>query len=285
MRRLVALGSSAVSLDRNRGKGEPIDGARYIVGDVSREALEAVDFVPETIFHLAGGAAAAGSVANPLEDFLKTVLSTAILLDFLRINWPETHLVFVSSAAIYGQAADKRASRDDAYLPISPYGVHKRQAELLVLGYARIYQIKPAIVRGFSVYGPGCRKQLLWDAMEKASAGIFEFAGSGREMRDWVYVADFVESLLRISAYSGTDVPVMNAGTCHGTSVREVLTELFRIAGFDREPVFPGGDREGDPPSLVAGDSLEEMLGPLFVTRLADGLAAYVRWYKTVKHR
>jgi UDP-glucose 4-epimerase len=285
VRRLAGLGSDTISLGGNRDEGELAEGARYIFGDLSRDTLETVDFVPETVFHLAGGASVSASLANPPEDFLKSVFSSVVLLEFLRKNWPEARLIFISSAAIYGEAKEKKAHHDLACLPVSPYGVHKKQVESLLLDHARMYRTKSVIVRPFSVYGPGLRKQLLWDAMEKASRGVFEFAGFGDEQRDWVYVDDLVECLLQINKYASADVPVVNAGTCHGISVREVLTELFRVAGIRQAPVFVGNTREGDPGRLVANDSAEALLGPLFVTKLCDGLTAYVQWYNAERHR
>ena len=244
---MVSLGSNVISLGGNRAEAELVEGAQYIFGDISRDTLETVDFVPETVFHLAGGASVAASVADPPSDFLKTVFSTVLLLDFLRRHWPNAQLVYVSSAAIYGEAAHTRASHDLACLPISPYGVHKRQVESLLLDHARMYQTHTVIVRPFSVYGPGLRKQLLWDAMEKASRGVFEFFGSGCEMRDWVYVSDLVECLLKVSTLASAAVPVFNAGTCHAVSVRAVLTELFQIAGVNITPSFSANLKRGIP--------------------------------------
>jgi UDP-glucose 4-epimerase len=284
VRRLVALGSEVVSLGGSRSEGDLAQGAHYIFGDLSRDTLETVDFVPRAVFHLAGGSSVSESIRNPPEDFLKSVFSSIVLLDFLRTNWPEATLVFVSSAAIYGEAKEKKAHHDLACLPVSPYGVHKKQVESLLLDHARMYGTQSVIVRPFSVYGPGLRKQLLWDAMEKTGRGVFEFAGSGDEQRDWVYVGDLVECLLRMSEFASTDVPVANAGICRGISVREVLTELFRAADIPRAPVFIGNRREGDPERLVADDSAEAFLGPLFVTKLSEGLAHYVHWYRAARH-
>ncbi len=278
--RLVSIGADVVSLGSNRENAKLAEVARYIFGDISRDTLETVEFVPQTIFHLAGGASVAASVANPPGDFLKTVFSTVLLLDFLRRHWPEAQLLYVSSAAIYGQAVHSKASHDLACLPISPYGVHKRQVELLLLDHARMYQTQSVILRPFSVYGPGLRKQLLWDAMQKTSRGDFHFFGSGGELRDWVFVSDLVECLLRASEYASADAPVFNAGTCHAVSVRDVLSELFNVAGLNRDPVFLGQVKEGDPDRLVADDSAESLLGPLFRTPLREGLEAYVKWYR-----
>jgi UDP-glucose 4-epimerase len=284
VRRLVSLNSRVTSLGSNRDLAALAEGVHYIFGDISRATLETVDFVPETVFHLAGGASVPASVANPPGDFLKTVYSSVLLLDFLSRHWPNAQVVYVSSAAIYGEATHKRASHDLACLPISPYGVHKRQVESLLLDHARMYQTRSVIVRPFSVYGPGLRKQLLWDAMEKSRRGVFEFFGSGQELRDWVYVSDLVECLLRASSLASAEVPVFNAGTCHAVSVRDVLTKLFSVAGLTRDPIFLGQPKEGDPARLVADDSAESVLGPLFHTPLIEGLQAYVEWYGTARN-
>jgi UDP-glucose 4-epimerase len=279
VRRLVQMGSRVTSLGGNPNEAQQLDGARYIFGDISRDTLQAVGFVPDTIFHLAGGASVAVSVADPPADFLTTVFSSVLLLDFLRTYWSQSQLVYVSSAAIYGEAEHKKASHDLSCLPISPYGVHKKQVESLLLDHARMYQTRSVIVRPFSVYGPGLRKQLLWDAMQKASRSCFEFFGSGHELRDWIYISDLVNCLLQVAEHANVDVPVYNAGTCRAVSVRDVLAELFRAAGIDREPAFLGMRKEGDPDRLVADDSAEGLLGPLFLTPLSEGLLAYVNWY------
>jgi UDP-glucose 4-epimerase len=281
VRRLVSLDGRVISLGGNLDTIESVKGAKYVFGDISQDTLETVDSEPEIIVHLAGGASVAASVADPPGDFLKTVYSSVLLLNYLHRHWPTAQLVYVSSAAIYGEAQHNEANHDLACLPLSPYGVHKRLVEALLLDHARMYGTRSVIVRPFSVYGAGLRKQLLWDAMEKASRGAFEFYGSGQELRDWVHVSDLVQCLLVVSEHATADVPVFNAGTCRGTTVRQILTELFRVAGVDRDPKFLGHAKEGDPDHLVAGDSAEATFGPMFCTPLHEGLCAYVKWYRS----
>lgn len=285
VRRIAELGADVVSLGGSRGSVDLVDDAHYIFGDISYDTLGAVDITPDVIFHLAGGASVAASVPDPPADFLKTVYSSVLLLDHMRRRWPQANLVYVSSAAIYGEAEHKRASHDLTCLPISPYGVHKKQVEMLLLDHARIYGTKSLIVRAFSIYGPGLNKQLLWDAMEKTSRNEFSFFGSGEELRDWVYVGDVVNALLRVSSLASTSVPVVNAGTGNAVSVKDVLKKLFLAAGLHHDPIFLGKAKEGDPDRLVAEDSVESLLGPLFTTPLEAGLEAYVHWYRSFKRR
>ena len=281
IRRLVADGHYVVSLGGNRTASEVVAGAHYIFGDISRNTLETVDFLPDAVYHLAGGSSVARSIADPPADFMMTVYSSVMLLDFLRRNWQGACLIYVSSAAIYGEASHTTASHDRECLPISPYGVHKRQVEHLLIDHARMYKTRSVILRPFSVYGPGLRKQLLWDAMQKAANGSYEFFGTGRELRDWVYIADLVECLIQIRELASVEVPVFNAGTCIATSVHDVITELYNAAGIQASPIFKGQFKEGDPDRLVADDSAERVLGPLFAMPLRDGLHAFAEWYQS----
>lgn len=281
IRRLVEDGHYVLSLGGNRAASEVVEGAHYIFGDISRNTLETVDFIPDTVYHLAGGSSVARSIDDPPADFMMTVYSSVMLLDFLRRNWQDAYLIYVSSAAIYGEASHTTASHDRECLPISPYGMHKRQVEHLLLDHARMYKTRSVVLRPFSVYGPGLRKQLLWDAMQKAAGGSYEFFGTGRELRDWVYVADLVECLIQIRNLASVKVPVFNAGTCTATSVRDIITELYSAAGIPQVPKFIGQFKEGDPDRLVADDSAEGTLGPLFTTPLRDGLRAFAKWYQS----
>jgi nucleoside-diphosphate-sugar epimerase len=94
------------------------------------------------------------------------------------------------------------------------------------------------------------------------------------------YVSDLIECLLRLACHASPAMPKVNAAACRAVSVRAVLTELFRIAGVDHPPVFLGRPKEGDPDRLVADDSAQDLLGPLFQMPLSEGLHAYVHWYR-----
>jgi len=74
----------------------------------------------------------------------------------------------ISSAAVYGNPKQLPVKETDNCQPLSPYGWHKWMSELICQEYFRLYNIRSLIVRPFSVYGPGLRKQLFWDLYGKA---------------------------------------------------------------------------------------------------------------------
>ena len=100
-------------------------------------------------------------MANPREDFLRTVATTAELLEWLRQEAPRTRLAAVSSAAVHGTGHAGRIAESAPTRPLSPYGYHKLMMERLCRSYASSYGLPCLVLRLFSVDGPGLRKQLL----------------------------------------------------------------------------------------------------------------------------
>ena len=139
----------------------------WFEASVSLKNLKSLDDKIDLIVHCAGNSSVAQSISNPLEDFSQNVLATAELLEFLRITKSEAMLIYPSSASVYGVCEDSQINESVNLNPISPYGYHKKIIEQMLEMYSNIYSIKVAIVRFFSIYGPGLRKQLLWDASTK----------------------------------------------------------------------------------------------------------------------
>ena len=202
----------------------------------------------DLVVHCAGSGSVGYSQTNPLQDFYRTVQSTADLLEYLRLNESRALLVYPSSAGVYGAKDDRPIKESDAPNPISPYGYHKRIAEDLLASYSRNYGTRVAIVRFFSIYGPGLTKQLLWDASVKLSTaqGEASFWGTGEETRDWIHLADATELIARL-AESAAPFSIVNGATGTRVTVNAVLDMLKEALGVDVEITFNGAARPGDP--------------------------------------
>ena len=162
------------------------------VGHANLDALAASHGLPDGVFHLAGGSAVGPSFQQPAEDFRRSVLAAGELAEWLRLRAPQCALVMASSAAVYGAGHEGPIAESAACRPFSPYGSHKRMVELLLQSYAHNFGLRVAVVRFFSVYGPGLRKQLLWDACSRLAQAPDSLAlgGQGSELRDWLHVQD-----------------------------------------------------------------------------------------------
>ena len=235
---------------------------------------------PNVIFFIAGSASVGSSLLEPAKDFTKSIPPLIAVLEKIRKDWHSTLLIFVSSAAVYGAMGSFATSVSNLLEPISPYGLHKKMSEELIIFACRHHDLNAVILRPFSVYGPGLRKQLLWEALRKADKGDYRFFGTGREARDWIYVSDFVSLLVDIAKYYTTFPQILNAGTGKGTTVVEMLRILFRAYGIHCEPIFNGDTKPGDPDCLVANTDEQAPYSSYFSTSLEDGLSMYVNWYR-----
>lgn len=257
----------------------------FFAGGLTRESLSAAleaHGTPAAVFHLAGGATVGQSIADPLRDFTSTVASSAVLLDFLRRNAPSSPVVISSSAAVYGADHDGPIATNAALRPFSPYGHHKRMVEQLAESFASTYGQPIAVVRLFSVYGEGLRKQLLYDLCCRLARGErhLVLGGTGQETRDWRHVSDVVDLLRRLLPARGeAGLTYHNGGGGAEATVREVAQRLLDAWGVDATLAFSGECRPGDPFRLIA-DGAGLPAGFRWRVSPAEGIPAYVRWFR-----
>jgi UDP-glucose 4-epimerase len=150
------------------------------------------------IFHLAANAYIPPSVENPLWDFQTNLHNTILLLEALRRLETQPHVIFASSAAVYGNPVRMPISEDDPTVPISPYGVGKLAAERYLYVYSRTYGVRATTLRLFSIYGPRQRKQVVYDLLGKLllAPHRLDVYGDGTQVRDFAYVDDVVQAML-----------------------------------------------------------------------------------------
>lgn len=261
----------------------------WLNGDVVPANLDLLrkDFgSPDVVYHLAGGSSVGAAVLNPREDFFRTVVSTAELLDWMRRAAPDSALLAVSSAAVYGAGHDGPIPETAELRPYSPYGTHKRLMEELCRSYASGFGLRIAVARLFSVYGPGLRKQLMWDICSQLAADPtrIRLGGSGAELRDWTHVEDVARALHRLASLADTAMPIINVGTQVGTPVSAIASqfaEAWSAGGTTRPAVeFSGASRPGDPFSLVALAAPLSRLGFSWQHGLERGIPEFVEWFR-----
>jgi len=253
--------------------------ASWLAADVTAGALSAVGACPDLIIHCAGSSSVVQSVNDPARDFARTVHSVVELLEFVRRQAPKARIVLPSSAAVYG-AATHLPIREDADLrPVSPYGLHKKIAEDYLRGHARFFGLHVAVVRLFSIYGEGFRKQLLWDACQRHMGGEPVFFGTGLETRDWLHVSDAASLLISAANLADPSAPVLNGGAGQAVTVRDMIERLGTFLGQGRPAEFTGSDRPGDPQHYAADISLAKASGWRPLVSLDEGLSRYAQWF------
>ncbi|MBE9139847.1 NAD-dependent epimerase/dehydratase family protein [Nodosilinea sp. LEGE 07088] len=280
---LAARGWQVVGL--GHGSWNPDDPHSYglshwVEGDVSLANLMALKANPHLIVACAGGSSVGASVNAPYVDFQRTVNSTVAILEFMRLHCPDAALVYPSSAAAYGVVERLPISEDAPLCPSSPYGVHKKIAEEIIAEYSRFFELKTIIVRLFSVYGEGFRKQLLWDACHRIAANETVFFGTGDETRDWIHGSDAAELLVQAADYASSACPIVNGAYGEQVTVRDILTKLFALMHRNDLPQFSGEVRSGDPLHYHADISKALAWGWQPHIDWQEGLRRYVSWFE-----
>ena len=233
------------------------------------------------IVHAAGSGTVGQVAAAPERELPSNLAAALAVLEFARLDAPKTHVIVLSSAALYGNAPALPQAETEARAPVSLYGVAKAQVEQLAAHYTSQDGLAVTVVRLFSVYGQGLRKQLLWDAMNKFAAGGSEFFGTGQEQRDWVHIDDvcrFMALLLEHPAPAG-NLRTYNCAAGQSATTADVLTVLARAAAA-APPRFNGLVRVGDPTCLVADCSkAARELGWRAAVPWREGVAQYAAWF------
>ena len=230
-----------------------------------------------------GGSSVGLSIAQPFEDFSRTVAGTARLLEWIRVSAPQCRLIAASSAAVYGADHTGAISEDAPLTPISPYGQHKLMMEQLCRSYAASFGVRSTVVRLFSVYGSHLRKQLLWDICSRLQRGerTLVLGGTGAELRDWTDIRDVDRLFAAIIGCPQREAfEVINGGSGRGTSVADVASMLVQNWGENISVHYSCSVRAGDPFSLLADDSRLRRLPFEWRVPVAHGVGDYVKWFK-----
>lgn len=285
-RALAAQGNNVIGIGHGSwtaGEAREFGVQRWIDADITLEALNRLELPGpvDCVVHCAGSGAVSYSYANPWQDFQRATVTTAAVLEWIRTQArPRPRLVLVSSAAVYGDQGDTDAMEPSVRSPISPYGFHKLSAEMLCESASRFFEVPVSIVRLFSVYGEGLRKQLLWDALNKFRSGQNQFFGTGHELRDWVHVDDAASLLCEAACAPQSRFDIYNGGNEAATTSR-LLSLLAHQFGTDLRPCFTGQTHTGNPHRLTAdcGHALRQLGWQPRVT-LEEGIARYVDWFR-----
>jgi len=233
--------------DPNR-QAESFDGFDlHDVADTEHDISLLERYTPEAIVHLAAPASVQQSMRNPLADVHGHVLPTAGLLESIRIAAIDTRVILISSAAVYGDPAVMPVSEDAPLAPISPYGFHKLQQELLLDEYVRIHGLRGCKARIFSTYGENLRRLAVWDIARRALAGNYTVYGDGDEARDYLYAGDAARVIVCLAERAECNGEALNVASGEAVTIRALADEIFRAADVDAAPQFTGETLPGSP--------------------------------------
>ncbi|MEK7546585.1 MAG: NAD-dependent epimerase/dehydratase family protein [Patescibacteria group bacterium] len=277
--------NQVVVVGRNNWQGQLPKKTRFIRADVRSSKF--LKFLKNShfdyIFHFAGNADPYCSVQKPIIDFKTNAVSTLKILEILRGLKSRPRFVFASSVAVYGNCRDKKLSEDISVpLPISPYGVSKLTGERYVSVYARQYGIPALSLRLFSTYGPGHKRQIIFDFIEKLSKNPedLEIIGDGKQARDLVFIDDQIKNIIRVAERGNYDGSVYNLGSGKLYSTLEIAKTVGSAMGLRPQISFTGRLRSSDGQVWRADIKKIVKLGCRITTPLNSGIIKTVAWQK-----
>jgi UDP-glucose 4-epimerase len=226
----------------------------------------------EAIIHFAASVVVPESVADPLAYYANNTANARTLLE-CAVRRGVPHVVFSSTAAVYGEPDRTPVEEDQPTQPINPYGRSKLMVEWMLADVARAHPLSYAALRYFNVAGadPDGRtgqsspnathliKLAVQAALGKRPGldvyGTDYPTADGSCIRDYVHVSDLAQAHLDALRYlrGGAPSVTCNIGYANGYSVHEVIDVVKRVSGVDFE-VRLKGRRAGDPAALIAAN-------------------------------
>jgi UDP-glucuronate 4-epimerase len=272
---------------------------RVDVGDAEAMAALFEQYKPTGVVHLAAQAGVRYSLTNPHAYTHSNVTGFLNIIEGCRHHGVD-HLVYASSSSVYGANTRQPFSEhDNVDHPVSLYAATKKANELMAHTYAHLYGVASTGLRFFTVYGPWGRPDM---ALFRFTRGILAgepipVYNEGRMIRDFTYVDDIVEGVVRVldrraepdpnwsgdhpdPARSYVPYRIFNIGNNRPVLLLDYIAALERCLGkkaqLDLMPMQPG-----DVLSTQADVSaLEEAVGFRPSTTIEAGIARFVNWYK-----
>lgn len=283
-RQYSELGWSVIGVDGSSPENAPLaDIYEYYSIKLPNPAFSAIlkKHTPDACIHCAGRASVGQSLLNPAMDYYGNTVLTFEILNEIRLNAPECRFVLLSSAAVYGDPVYLPVSERQLAAPISPYGYHKWQCEQLCEEFSKLYNIPTACARIFSAYGPGLRRQVVWDMCNKVlSSGSLVLYGTGSESRDFIHAKDIARALSTIVDKAPMKGDIYNVASGRSVTIWELADIVIKALNEDIKPEFDGHVRKGDPLKWKADISKIEKLGFRPQVQLDEGVTEFAQWCK-----
>jgi UDP-glucose 4-epimerase len=260
--RLVGAGWQVVGLDNNWDVGLPaatgfgkaleIHEASVFDGDALRSAMKGA----ETVFcfvSFTNPATTPRSLRVELQttlQALESILATMVEVGARRVVFPS------SGGTIYGDTGKRPARESDVLRPLSSYGVGKLLSEHMIQFYADVHSIKFTIMRVSNAYGATRRHRTSQGFIDASLERVLQGGqpvlwGSAGHLRDFVFIDDAMEAMLRLLELKQPESLTVNVGTGVGSTLKEVLSVIAQVAGVAISPKHEHGFYAGVPHSVL----------------------------------
>jgi len=251
--------------------------------DFARRVTEGVDFV----LHQAALPSVPRSVKDPITSNRANVDATLNVLVAAR-DANVRRLVFAGSSSAYGNTQTLPKHEGMPNNPLSPYALQKVVGEQYLQMFTSLYDLETVTIRYFNVFGPrqdpsspysGVISLFAAALLENRAPTIY---GDGEQTRDFTYVANVVDGVLRACEAPRASGQIINVATGIRISLNQLFETMRRLIGVDIKPQY-AEDRAGDVRDSQADITrAREILGYQPLVSFEEGLRRTVDWYRTV---
>jgi UDP-glucose 4-epimerase len=267
----------------------PLPNIMFVHGDVRRDIdlRRCFNEDPSIVFHLAAFFANQNSVDYPETSAEVDVIGITKLLEFSKFTKVERFVYASSGCAIYGSYPQMPLKEDFISMHLTtPYQINKMTGEMYCNYYNHMYGLKTVNCRFFNSYGPGeapgqyrnVIPNFLYWAMKGKSLPI---TGTGEETRDFTYVMDLTQGLVKSGYYE--DAVGENFNLAAGKEVKVIeLAKMINEAAGNTAPLIMKERRKWDtkPRLLACIDKAEKLIGYRPMVDFEDGLGKNVEWFR-----
>jgi UDP-glucose 4-epimerase len=228
-----------------------------------------------------GSANVAYSFEHPYNDFRLNVSIVINILTAIKQFNADCKFINFSSASVYGNPEVLPINEKASLKPLSPYGFHKLQSEILLTEYHRFFALNTCSLRVFSAYGERLKKQLFWDLYSKTrqSQNVILF-GNGNESRDFIYIHDLIAAIEIVIHKAEFFGEAINVASGIEISIKQAANLFLKLYDSSVDLQFNGEIKIGDPRNWKADISVLSNMGfsPRF--NIETGVNNYVQWLK-----
>jgi nucleoside-diphosphate-sugar epimerase len=269
---------------------EHIAGVEFLEGDLAdlafaRRAVDGVDYV----LHQAAIPSVPRSVDDPLTSHSANVDATLSVLVAAR-DAGVKRLVYAGSSSAYGDSPALPKREDMASSPLSPYALQKLVGEQYCQMFTRLYGFETVTLRYFNVFGPrqdpgspysGVISLFATALLEGRQPTIY---GDGEQTRDFTYVANVVDGVLRAAEATSVAGEIINVATGGRITLNELLRVMNRIVGTSLTAIH-AEPRTGDVRDSQADiTKARTLLGYAPAVALEEGLRHTLEWCRQENH-
>ncbi|WP_337996039.1 NAD-dependent epimerase [Oleispirillum naphthae] len=315
--RLLEAGRQVVGIDNRNAYYDPAlkqaradilaarEGYTDVIGNIANlDMLKSVfaEHAPEVVINLAAQAGVRYSVENPFSYVSSNLVGFVNILECCRHGGVK-HLVYASTSSVFGANAEMPfAESQGTAHQMSLYAATKKSNEVMAHSYSHLFGLPTTGLRFFTVYGPWGRPDMALFKFTKAILADepIDVFNRGEMTRDFTYIDDIVEGVVRVAAQPAAADPAWRADTANPDPSRSGIApyRIFNIGGGTPVPLMTYINtletclgkkatlnllpmQPGDVPATAADTTaLREAVGYAPSTPVSVGIARFVEWYR-----